>query len=108
LLPAVNVEELELVWVCCGWRTPRWVIYHPKHVEQFPNKINCVMLHPFWIQIRILLRCTDPWTLKSGEEHTCYFLHSHFTSSLLCPNIFPSNFYTLSLCHSINVTDQDL
>jgi hypothetical protein len=23
-----------------GW----W--YHPKHVGQFPNKINCVMLHP--------------------------------------------------------------
>ena len=23
-----------------GW----W--YHPKHVEQFPDKINCVMLHP--------------------------------------------------------------
>ena len=22
-----------------GWR------YHPKYVEQFPNKINCVMLH---------------------------------------------------------------
>jgi len=22
-----------------GW----W--YHPKHVEQFPDKINCVMLH---------------------------------------------------------------
>jgi len=21
-----------------------WV-YHPKHVEQFPDKINCVMLH---------------------------------------------------------------
>ena len=21
----------------------RW--YHPKHVEQFPDKINCVMLH---------------------------------------------------------------
>ena len=23
-----------------GWR------YHPKHVEQFPDKINCVTLHP--------------------------------------------------------------
>jgi hypothetical protein len=21
----------------------RW--YHPKHVEQFPDKLNCVMLH---------------------------------------------------------------
>jgi len=24
---------------CFGW------MYHPKHVEQFPDKINCVMLH---------------------------------------------------------------
>jgi hypothetical protein len=23
LLSAAIVEELELVWVCCGWRTPR-------------------------------------------------------------------------------------
>jgi len=23
-----------------GWR------YHPKHEEQFPDKINCVTLHP--------------------------------------------------------------
>jgi hypothetical protein len=22
-----------------------WVAYHPKHVEQFPDKINCVTLH---------------------------------------------------------------
>jgi hypothetical protein len=55
---------LPLSWkrVCCGWRMPptahsnqfqhtvvcapddeRW--YHPKHVEQFPDKINCVTLH---------------------------------------------------------------
>jgi hypothetical protein len=25
-----------------GW----W--YHPKHVEQFPDKINCVTLHLVW------------------------------------------------------------
>jgi hypothetical protein len=24
-----------------GWR------HHPKYVEQFPDKINCVTLHPF-------------------------------------------------------------
>jgi hypothetical protein len=30
-----------------GWR------YHPKHVEQFPDIINCVMLHLFWIYIGI-------------------------------------------------------
>jgi hypothetical protein len=54
LLPTAIVEELELVCVCCqhtqtcsnfstiaadGWR------YYPKHVEQFPDKINCVTFH---------------------------------------------------------------
>jgi len=33
LLSAAIVEELELLW------------YHPKHVEHFPDKINCVTLH---------------------------------------------------------------
>jgi hypothetical protein len=40
LLPAAIVA-IDTV-VCAsddGW----W--YHPKHVEQFPDKINCVMLH---------------------------------------------------------------
>jgi hypothetical protein len=32
-----------------GWR------YHPKHVEQFPDKINCVTLHFLDIYIRIIL-----------------------------------------------------
>ena len=74
LISAAIVKELEMVWVCCGWRTPVptlprqqqvaltvWQIpdavdtvvcapddgwwYHPKHVEQFPDKINCVTLH---------------------------------------------------------------
>ena len=47
LLLAAIMEELEPVdtvdtLVCApddGW----W--YHPKHVEQFPDKINCVTLH---------------------------------------------------------------
>jgi len=77
LLSAAIMEELEVVWVCCGWRKPPtahgtqrqiaitvWQItdavdtvvcapdfgwwYHPKHVEQFPDKINCVKLHLVW------------------------------------------------------------
>jgi hypothetical protein len=56
LLPAAIVEELELVRVCestlkpvavdtvvCAPDDGWW--YHPKHVEQFPDKINCVTLH---------------------------------------------------------------
>jgi hypothetical protein len=33
---------------CCRYSCLRswwWVVYHPKHVEQFPNKINRVTLH---------------------------------------------------------------
>ena len=51
LLPAAIVAGSSNVWqtpdavdtvVCApddGWR------YHPKHVEQFPDKVNCVTLH---------------------------------------------------------------
>jgi hypothetical protein len=38
LLPDAIVDELELR-SDDGW----W--YHPKHVDQFPDKINCVTLH---------------------------------------------------------------
>jgi len=38
--------------------------YHPKHVEQFPDKINCAR---FNLVEHILERCTDPWTLKTWE-----------------------------------------
>jgi hypothetical protein len=48
LLSAAIVKELELVAVdtvfCApddGWR------YHQKYVKQFPDKINCIMLHLF-------------------------------------------------------------
>ena len=50
LLPsAAIVEELEPVWVCCGWRTP----------VKLCNVSSC------WMYIRILLRCTDPWTVNT-------------------------------------------
>jgi hypothetical protein len=60
------VEELELVGVCCGWRTPDAVDavvcapddgwkYHPKHVEQFPNINKLCNVASCWIYIGILL-----------------------------------------------------
>jgi hypothetical protein len=61
LLSAAIVEELEPVWVCCGWLTPPTAhSNHPKHVEQFPyiNKMRNVA--SCWIYIGIYLRCTDP------------------------------------------------
>ena len=71
LLSAAIVEELELVWVCCGWSSNSstiaadnnngatntrcyryscllswwWVVVPPEKVEQFPDIINCVTLH---------------------------------------------------------------
>ena len=82
LLSAANVEELELVWVCCGWRTQRqiavtvWQIldavdtdvcapddgwkYHPKHVEQFRDINELCNVASCSICIGIYLRCTDP------------------------------------------------
>jgi hypothetical protein len=45
---------------------------------------------------------------KSRSSSLCNFLHSHVTSSLFGPNIFLSTLFsnTLSLCFSLNVTDQ--
>jgi hypothetical protein len=68
LLSAAIVEELEQVWVCCGWRTQipdavdtvvcarddGWK-YHPKHVEQFPDINKLCNVASCWIYIRILL-----------------------------------------------------
>jgi len=47
LLSAAIVEELELVWVCCGWRTP------PTAVENFVVKIpiNRMLLQLLWMEI---------------------------------------------------------
>jgi hypothetical protein len=61
LLSAAIVEELELVRVCCGWRTPDdgWK-YHPKHVEQFPDINKLCNVASCWIYTGIYLRRTDP------------------------------------------------
>jgi len=32
LLSAATVEEVELVWVCCGWRTPSLVVAQDGHL----------------------------------------------------------------------------
>jgi hypothetical protein len=70
LLPAAIVEELEPIWVCCGWRTPptahsnRFQLmippddgwkYHPKHVEQFPDINKLCNVASCWIYIGLLL-----------------------------------------------------
>jgi hypothetical protein len=62
-LTRCNVTQFILSGKCSddGWR------FHPKQIEQFPDKINCKVAS-CWIYIRILLRCMDPWTLKTGES----------------------------------------
>ena len=55
LLSAAIVKELEMV--CApddGW----W--YHPKHVEQFPGKINCVTLR----LVRYILEYVGFYSMK--------------------------------------------
>ena len=52
LLSAAIVEELELVRVCRGWRTPPTAHsnqYHPKHVEQFPDIKKLCNVASCWI-----------------------------------------------------------
>jgi len=110
LLSAAIVEELELVWVCCGWHMPptahsnqlaitvwqipdavdrvvcapddRWW-YHPKHVEQFPDKNKLCNVASCCIYIKILLWCTDPWTLNSACKtypDFAYFVRHNLTA----------------------------
>jgi len=43
-----------------GW----W--YHPKHVEQFPDKINCVTFASCWIYFRICVQLF--WLLRSYKN----------------------------------------
>jgi len=59
LLSAAILEELELIWVCCGWRMPPtthsavlgswwWAVCRPKRVElhiNWNNKISDTLLH---------------------------------------------------------------
>ena len=57
LLPAATVEELELRSnSSTRAAADDWWWYHPKHAEQFPDKINCVTLHLFGhiLEYRIL------------------------------------------------------
>jgi len=75
LLPAAIVEESELpdavdTVVCTpddGWR------YHSKHVEQFPDKINCVSLHLVgYILEYKKIYCMHIGILKHGFQITAF------------------------------------
>ena len=41
-----------------------WVMVPPETCKQFPDKNKLCNVASCWIYIRILLQCTDPWTLK--------------------------------------------
>jgi hypothetical protein len=75
LLSAAIVEELELVWVYCGWRTVkrlpdavvtvvlrswRWVIMIPETCTAIVRQNKMCNMCIFWdLHSRILLRCTN-------------------------------------------------
>jgi hypothetical protein len=45
-------------------------MYHPKHVEQFPDEINCVTLH--------LVGCILEYLLSDWEDYVFYDRESSF------------------------------
>jgi hypothetical protein len=66
-LSAAILEELELIWVCCGWRTPPtthsavlgswwWAVCRPKRVElhikyEIKILIHCCILLDFLCEL---------------------------------------------------------
>jgi hypothetical protein len=42
LLSAVIVEELELIWVCCGWRVDTYLF---KTWNIFTFMVPCILIH---------------------------------------------------------------
>jgi hypothetical protein len=73
LLSAAIVEELEPVWVCCGWRTSwtpdDWRKDCSKHVESY--SINSKIVPLSWFYYRNISRCSVPWT-----SNLCYTFRS--------------------------------
>jgi hypothetical protein len=64
-LSAAIVEELEPVWVCCGWR--------PKHVEQLSDKMNSVTCLSSWNYI--LENCMFTLLYKFNYDIFGYIIH---------------------------------
>jgi hypothetical protein len=71
LRSAAIVEELEPVWVCCGWLTP--------HVEQFPDINKLRNVASCWIYSGIVLGAHP--ILRIGRIRVKHAAHSPFFSS---------------------------
>ena len=107
--------------VCCGWRTyaidtvvcapdDGWW-YHPKNVEQFPDKINCVTLHlvgyilEYWYTClnakSKFISCENYWTvylagrkninLTEGMEKMLQCLNCHTGPKPLYNRMYPTH-----------------
>jgi hypothetical protein len=89
----VFVTPLLLSWKCWNWFECAYVThstikphddglwYHPKHVEQFPDKINCATLHLvgyIYIYIYIRIEHTSLFCEQAGQNK--YFYVSIFLS----------------------------
>jgi len=103
MVPPPIMEDLELIWVWCSKIKPvpalprqgqvaamLWQIldavdtvvcavwcYHPKYVEEFPDKMNCVTLHLVgYIIERDVISCTERNILKcfwTAHTKSCIF-----------------------------------
>ena len=64
-----------------GWR------YHLKHVEQFPDKINCVTLHLVGYILEYSYDARNPWTFKSAMvlyDHSVFETDVSTHSTVIC------------------------
>jgi hypothetical protein len=87
LLPATQVRQIPdaVDTVVCapddGWR------YHPKHVEQFPDEINCVNVASCWTYVRTEDPSVIVDTLKYIAHFFSYFLKFIYTKFALFSKI---------------------
>jgi hypothetical protein len=118
LLSAAIVEELEPVWVCCGWRKPvgnrqpktyvkpedaitvfaadtvvcapddGWK-YHPKHVDQFPDINKLCNVASCWIYEYIGIRLGAHPILHNSRIKVNRHYHSHLDRTDNGPSPLP-------------------
>jgi hypothetical protein len=72
LLSATIVEELELVWVCCGWCTPP--ITHTNWIELAEDRDRWQALVNAVMKFRVPQNAGNSWlaeNLLASEEGLC-------------------------------------
>jgi hypothetical protein len=79
LLSAAIVEELEPVWVCCGWSTRRGLYYVILLYNIITNNINDIwhgiLINSFLAIIKAVWCCDKPATSQKGLRSVITALH---------------------------------